>query len=99
MGQTVVAYLVRQERLGRGEFNPATTRVLHFVHNPEAEARREAEAARITQLEAEAAALRAQLDVLHRSNADEGAAGEPLTAATAIAAAERTLLERKAWPN
>lgn len=81
-----------QERLGRGEFNPATTRVLHFVHNPEAEARREAEAAQMAQLQAEAAALRAQLEVLQSS----GGAADPAAPAAAIAAAEKTLLERKA---
>ncbi len=81
----------RQERLGRGEFNPATTRVLHFVHNPEAEARREAEAAQLTSLQAEAAALRAQLAVLSSASG----ASDPSAPAAAVAAAEKTLLERK----
>ncbi len=81
-----------QERLGRGEFNPSTTRVLHFVHNPEAEARREAEAAQVSQLQAEAAALRAQLAVLQSSDAGASDSSAP---AAAVAAAERTLLERK----
>ncbi|EIE27827.1 hypothetical protein COCSUDRAFT_83447 [Coccomyxa subellipsoidea C-169] len=81
-----------EERLGRGEFNPSTTRVLHFVHNPEAEARREAEAAQVSQLQAEAAALRAQLAVLQSSDAGASDSSAP---AAAVAAAERTLLERK----
>ncbi len=55
-----------QERLGRGEFNPATTRVLHYVHNPEAQALREADAGKISQLQAEAAALRSQLAALQQ---------------------------------
>lgn len=80
-----------QERLGRGEYNPATTRVLHFVHNPETEARREADTAQISQLQAEAAALRAELAVL-KSGAS---ASDPTAPATAVAAAEKTLLERK----
>ncbi|CAL8462910.1 g2444 [Coccomyxa elongata] len=81
-----------EERLGRGEFNPATTRVLHFVHNPEAEACREAEAAQLTSLQAEAAALRAQLAVLSSAS---GGASDPSAPAAAVAAAEKTLLERK----
>ncbi|KAK9907279.1 hypothetical protein WJX75_000576 [Coccomyxa subellipsoidea] len=80
-----------EERLGRGEYNPATTRVLHFVHNPETEARREADTAQISQLQAEAAALRAELAVL-KSGAS---ASDPTAPATAVAAAEKTLLERK----
>ena len=35
-----------QERVGRGEFNAATTRVLHFKHNPEATMAGEAREAR-----------------------------------------------------
>lgn len=42
-----------QARLGRGEFNPETTRVLHFVRNPEAEAHRQMADARIAELDAE----------------------------------------------
>jgi hypothetical protein len=65
--------------------------VLHFVHNPETEARREADTAQISQLQAEAAALRAELAVL-KSGAS---ASDPTAPATAVAAAEKTLLERK----
>lgn len=47
-----------QERLGRGEVCAATTRVLHFVHNPEAAAEREAADARLAELEAQNSALK-----------------------------------------
>lgn len=80
-----------QTRVARGEYNPANTRVLHFVHNPEAEARREHEAARISQLEAEAVTLRAQLHALQPRQAGE----EQQSMAAAVAAAEKTVLERK----
>ena len=65
--------------------------MLHFVHNPETEARREAEAAQISQLQAEVAALRAQLAVLQ----SDAGASDPAAPAAAVAAAEKTLLERK----
>ena len=53
-----------QERLGRGEFNKATTRVLHYVHNPEATVQKAAEQAQQETLQAENAALRANLQRL-----------------------------------
>lgn len=64
-----------QERLGRGEYNPATTRVLHYVHNPEAAALREADAAKISQLQAEAAALRSQLAALQPQQQEQAPPG------------------------
>ena len=77
--------------MGRGEYNPANSRVLHFVHNPEAEARREHEAARISELEAESATLRAQLQALQPKEAG----AEPESMAAAVAAAEKTVLGQK----
>lgn len=53
-----------QKRLGRGEFNQETTRVLHWVRNPEAERQREDAAARIAELELENSALHGQLQQL-----------------------------------
>lgn len=53
-----------QRRLGRGEFNPETTRVLHWVRNPEAEQQREDTAARIAELELGNSALQSQLQQL-----------------------------------
>jgi hypothetical protein len=50
-----------EERVGRGEFNPATTRVLHLRRNPESEARAKEEAAHRAHLESENAALRQNL--------------------------------------
>lgn len=48
-----ITVLWLQARLGRGEFNSETTRVLHFVRNPEAEAHRQIAEARISELDAE----------------------------------------------
>ena len=88
-----------QERLGHGEFNAATTRVLHFVQNPEAEARQDAEDARLAELQAENAALRSQLQRVE-AQATQGTAPIPYTAvgatSIALAEAEITLLKRKA---
>lgn len=50
-----------QGRVDKGEFNSATTRVLHYVLNPEAEARKEQQHAKISELEAEVAVLKSQL--------------------------------------
>ena len=86
--------------MGRGEYNPANTRVLHFVHNPEAEARREHEAGRISDLEAEAATLRAQLQALQQrpAGAEAVPGGQQQSVLSAVAAAEKTVLERKVSP-
>ena len=78
--------------MGRGEYNPANTRVLHFVHNPEAEARREQGAARISDLETESAALHAQLQALQQPTAP---GEEQSSMAAAVHAAEKIVLERK----
>ena len=91
MGVTAKIFRIMQARVGRGEYNPANSRVLHFVHNPEAEARREHEAARISELEAESATLRAQLQALQPKEAGV----EPESMAAAVAAAEKTVLEQK----
>ena len=86
--------------MGRGEYNPVNTRVLHFVHNPEAEARREHEAGRISDLEAEAATLRAQLQALQQrpAGAEATPEGEKQSMLSAVATAEKTVLERKVKP-
>lgn len=60
---------VKQERLGRGEYNAATTRVLHFKFNPEAEMAREARDARLAELESENEALRQTLGRLEAAAA------------------------------
>lgn len=61
-----------QERLGRGEYNAATTRVLHFKYNPEAELAREARDARLAELESENEALRQNLGRLEAAAAQVG---------------------------
>eukprot|EP00887_Chlorella_sp_A99_P005609 scaffold1.g5609.t1 len=58
-----------QERLGRGEYNPATTRVLHLKHNPETEVQRELRDTRVAELEAENGALRSTLAALEAAAA------------------------------
>ena len=73
-----------QTRLDKGEFNPATTRVLHFVANPEAEAHKEAQTERISKLEAEVATLKLQTSMTDTSHSS-GVSG---TAETALAALE-----------
>jgi hypothetical protein len=50
--------------VGRGEFNAATTRVLHFKHNPEATMAGEAREARLAELESENEALKHNLQRL-----------------------------------
>ena len=52
---------VLHERLGAGDFNRASTKVLHFVHNPEAQANEELRGAQIEALETENQALREEI--------------------------------------
>ena len=61
-----------QARVGAGEFNAATTKVLHFRHNPEAELAREARDARVAELESENDALRAQVQRMEAAYAASG---------------------------
>lgn len=75
--------------------------MLHLIHNPEADARREADEARLAGLQAENSALRSQLQCVEEGQAAEAnpnAASPPLAiGATSIALgrAEITLLKRK----
>lgn len=71
IGQTTRRHFCVQERVGRGEFNAATTRVLHFKYNPEAEMAREARDARLAQLQSENEALRQHLQRLEEAAAAE----------------------------
>ena len=92
-----------QERLGRGEFKPETTRVLHFVRNPEAEQQREAAVARIEELGLENAALRGQLQQLEIQQRQQQRPGQGTAAgaaeehgvAAAVSEAEIAILKRK----
>ena len=95
-------WLLSQERLGRGEFNAETTRVLHFVRNPQAEEQRQTAEARIAELDAENGALRSQLQRLESARAATGAAApdaEPGSSkpgvAAALAEAELAIAQRK----
>ncbi|KAI3433390.1 hypothetical protein D9Q98_003206 [Chlorella vulgaris] len=85
-----------QERLGRGEYNAATTRVLHFKFNPEAEMAREVRDARVAELESENEALKQHLQrleaaataaVQQQQQSQEGGQGEPGPTASPAGAA------------
>lgn len=97
-----------QRRLGRGEFNPETTRVLHWVRNPEVEQQREDAAAHIAELELGNSALHSQLqqlESLHQQQqhptqdgqASAGALGvEAAMADTEIAISKRKVCQQSA---
>ena len=82
---------VLQERLGKGELNTATTKVLHFIRNPEAELARQAEQAKLEGLQAENDALRLQISQEMRN--EPGLDAESVAAA--MAKAQVVSLERK----
>ncbi|KAL4431158.1 hypothetical protein ABPG75_006414 [Micractinium tetrahymenae] len=87
-----------QERLGRGDYNAATTRVLHFKYNPEAELAREARDARLAELESENEALRQNLGRLEAAAAQgQGQAGEAAGGSMRVAQleGETNLLRRR----
>ena len=72
--ESEVEYLAKQvdllqERVGRGEYNPETTQVLHFKSNPETELYRAAKEARIAELESENEALRQSMQRLEAATA------------------------------
>ena len=87
-----------QERLGRGEYDKAKTRVVHFVNNPETLAHRTVQSAREDGLKAENDALKEQLRLLEQRAAATGDASAPDAAggeAAAVAAAHITILTGK----
>lgn len=79
--------------MGKGEYNQATTRVLHLVHNPEAEAFKEQQAARIANMQAEIKALQNQLHSAEGTNGQTGS--EDQSRSQAVASAEMHLLKLK----
>ena len=89
-----------QERLGKGEFNRATTRVLHMVNNPEAQTWQDAHQRRVEELEASNSLLRTQLQRLeeHLSGAGTTAPDAAQVASAALTDAEIIILKRKARP-
>lgn len=94
-------------RVGRGEFDPTKTKVLHFVHNPEAQTHKSETDKEIELLRAENDELRAQLKnpLLTPLNTPGGDPAEGMSApstvgrddavSTAVAAAEATILKRR----
>ncbi|KAK9839177.1 hypothetical protein WJX74_010992 [Apatococcus lobatus] len=80
-----------ERRLGRGELNTETTKVLHFIRNPEAELARQADQAKLEGLQAENDALRMQLS--QEMKTEPGSGAESVAAATAKA--QVVSLERK----
>ena len=101
-----------EQPIAHGDFDHTTTRVVHMVHNPESLARREAEEARFTMLQAENAALRTQLARLEATAAPASAPAahsqslesQPATPAAdgatslALAQAEIAVLNGKVGP-
>lgn len=86
--------LVLQAKIGRGEYNKATTKVLHFKRNPAALAEEKAEQGQLAKLEAENASLKAQLEKSDRQQSDAGPS-EASSVQSAVKAAEITILQRQ----
>ena len=87
-------------RVGRGEFDPAKTKVLHLVHNPEAEAHRTEAQRELEVLRAENGELRSQLRGRPAPPEGEGEAPTPgaggeAAVSSAVASAEITVLRRR----
>ena len=86
--------MLLQEKLGKGEFNKATTRVLHFKRNPEALAVEKIEQNRYIKMEAENASLKAQLQKAESHSSDAGPS-EANSVQSAVKDAEITVLQRQ----
>ena len=76
-----------QMKVDRGEFNPARTRVLHYVMNPESEAHNEHQKSKIQELEAENSVLKFKL-----TQQGEAASSEPKSQPPTPAVVEAELL-------
>lgn len=83
-----------QEKLGKGEFNKATTKVLHFKRNPEALAVETAEQNRFIKLEAENTSLKVQLQKTEHPQPDAGSSNTS-SVQSAVKDAEITVLQRQ----
>ena len=82
--------------MGQGHFNATTTRVLHMVHNPAAEAVRAAERAQLAELQGANAALRATLQRLQAAAGDNSTAGDAAAAhSRAVTEAELAIAQQK----
>ncbi|KAA6425687.1 MAG: hypothetical protein FRX49_04584 [Trebouxia sp. A1-2] len=80
-----------QERLGKGEFDRSKTRVIHFKHNPEAEAVEKAQQSKCSTLQAENTALKGQLQKLEGHSAAAAAGSIDV----AVQEAQITVLQHK----
>ena len=92
------------QRLGRGEFNAETTKVVHMTRNPEIEAHLSLLKENLASAQSENAALKAQLINMGKGNEAEGvdvgkyANAEPPgqgTGSAALLEAERTVLQHR----
>lgn len=87
-----------QARLNKGEFNPEKTRVLHYISNPETLAQKDAQQARLRDLEAENSILRSQLG--NRQNqSSESERGDKQPQQNAVYEAEILVLRQKVRKN
>ncbi|KAK9800790.1 hypothetical protein WJX73_003823 [Symbiochloris irregularis] len=87
-----------QERVGKGEYNPETTRVVHMIHNPETEAHAQAQADKIAGLEAHNAALQQELQKLEEASGTgrgEGGNDAAVARSVAVLEAQGALLQLK----
>ena len=85
-----------QEKLGKGEFNKATTKVLHFKRNPEALAAEKVEQNKFIKLEAENKSLKAQLGKLERQKSGAGpGSAEAGSVQSAVKDAEIAVLQHQ----
>ena len=85
-----------QEKLGQGHYNAATTRVLHMVHNPAADAERGAERAQLAELQSANTALTATLQSLQAAAGDGGTSLDATaTHSRAVTEAELAIAQQK----
>ena len=82
-----------QMKVDRGEFNPARTRVLHYVMNPESEAHNEHQKSKIQELEAENSVLKSKLTQQQGEAASSEPKSQPPT--PAVVEAELLVLRQK----
>ena len=89
-----------QEKHDRGEYNKATTKVLHVKRNPEAVAVEALEQKRCSTLEAENAALKGQLQKLEQqSSSTAGGHAEAGSVDSAVREAQISVLQRQVLAN
>ena len=88
--------LLPQEKLGQGQYNTATTRVLHMVHNPALEAGRLADRAQLAELQSANTALKATLQSLQAAAGDNSTSGDAAAVhSRAVTDAELAVAQQK----